>query len=266
MLSGDPPLQGGVRHSRGWLDGYSRDATPLFSLNVSVIRGNKMSANDTIGARGVVGQGTRWRDTDRLALLGLGGPLAFMAVALLLPIVSEYSLLGDTISELALGRYGAVQTIAFFVAALGSLALTVGLRRALPRTRGARAGIGLLALWTVCLVLDGLFPTDPLIPSVEQTPTGLIHLGAALVAFVSLLLAIFVLSFTFRRGAGWQQFAPWSFALGVMALVAFFLPSEGGRAGLYQRIFVGIVMLWLALVALRLRAVAGERESTAREE
>ncbi|CAA9581018.1 MAG: hypothetical protein AVDCRST_MAG18-3136 [uncultured Thermomicrobiales bacterium] len=224
-----------------------------------------MRANDTTVAQGAVGQSTRWRDTDRLALLGLGGPLAFMAVALLLPAVSEYSLLSDTISELALGRYGAVQTLAFFVAALGSLALTVGLQRTLPRTRGARVGSGLLAIWTLCLALDGLFPIDPLIPGVEQTPTGLIHLGAALVAFVSLLLAIFVLSFAFRRSDRWQRFFPWSFALGIAALIAFFLPSEGGRAGLYQRIFVGIVILWLALVALRLRAIAGERAEVARE-
>lgn len=217
-----------------------------------------MRTNDTAIAWAATERRAPRRDATILANLGLIGPLIFMAVALLLPTVSEYSLLGDTISELALGRYGVVQTIAFFVLALSSLALTVGLWRTLPRTRGTHAGIGFLILWSLGVAIDGLAPIDPLIPGVEQSPTGMIHLGAALIAFVSVLLAIFVLSFTFRRDEDWQRFAPWSFALGAAALVAFFLPSEGGRAGLYQRIFVGIVMLWLTLVALHLRIDARE--------
>ncbi|HEY8599769.1 MAG TPA: DUF998 domain-containing protein [Thermomicrobiales bacterium] len=218
-----------------------------------------MRANGATVAWEADAQHGRWHDTTTLARLGLVGPTVFMAVALLLPAVSEYSLVGDTISELAIGRFGMMQTITFFVAALSSLALTVALQRLLPKTPGVRIGIGLLALWSLCLAIDGIFPIDPLIPGIAQSSTSLVHLGAALTAFICVLLSIFLLSFGFRRIEGWQHFAPWSFTLGVLALAAFFLPSEGGRAGLYQRIFVGIVMLWLWLVAVRLRNLAAQR-------
>lgn len=220
-----------------------------------------MRIEDTVTAWTVTGQQTHCRDTTILAHLGLLGPLIFMTVALLLPAVSEYSLISDTISELAIGRFGMVQTITFFVAALSSLALTLGLWRMLPKTKGVRTGSGLLAVWCLGLTVDGIFPIEPLIPGVKQSSTGLVHLGAALVAFICILLSIFVLSFSFRQMDEWRNFAPWSFTLGVLALAAFFLPSEGGRAGLYQRIFVGIVMLWLALMAVRLRNLARKQSN-----
>lgn len=69
--------------------------------------------------------------TDRinlLAVLAIVGWTFFAASALFLPIVSEYSFTGDYISELAIGRFGYVQTVAFFAAGLGSLALARGIR------------------------------------------------------------------------------------------------------------------------------------------
>ena len=54
-----------------------------------------------------------WRGTNLLAILTLGGSGCFVASAMLLPAVSEYGIRRDFISELAIGRYGFVQTLAF---------------------------------------------------------------------------------------------------------------------------------------------------------
>jgi hypothetical protein len=67
--------------------------------------------------------------------VGLG---FFAATALLLPLISEYSLTADYISELVIGRYGYLQTAAFFAAGLGTLALAVGVREATNRSWGTR--------------------------------------------------------------------------------------------------------------------------------
>jgi hypothetical protein len=53
------------------------------------------------------------RQLSLLATLAIVGQLALAASALLLPIWSEYGLTGDNISELALGRFGYLQTAAF---------------------------------------------------------------------------------------------------------------------------------------------------------
>ena len=73
------------------------------------------------------------QEAGRLGLLAsvtIVGLAFFAATALLLPIVSEYSLTADYISELAIGRYGYLQTAAFFAAGLGTLSLAVGVREA----------------------------------------------------------------------------------------------------------------------------------------
>jgi hypothetical protein len=60
---------------------------------------------------------TTLQEARRLQLIAAGaivGLAFFSATALLLPLVSEYSLTADYISELPLGRYGYLQTAAFF--------------------------------------------------------------------------------------------------------------------------------------------------------
>jgi hypothetical protein len=70
--------------------------------------------------------------------MAIVGQLVLLASALLLPIWSQYSLIRDNISELALGRYGFLQTAAFVLAGLGTLALAF-VADSSPRGRGAPA-------------------------------------------------------------------------------------------------------------------------------
>jgi hypothetical protein len=55
---------------------------------------------------------------SQLAALAIVGQVLLLVSAWLLPLVSEFSLIGDHISELVLGRYGFVQTAAFLIAGL----------------------------------------------------------------------------------------------------------------------------------------------------
>lgn len=70
------------------------------------------------------------RKLEMLAAMAIVGLAFFAATASLLPLVSEYSLTADYTSELAIGRYGYLQTAAFFAVGLGTLALAVGVREA----------------------------------------------------------------------------------------------------------------------------------------
>ena len=52
-----------------------------------------------------------------------------LASAWLLPFASEYSLIGDNISEMALGRYGFVQTTAFLISGLTTVGLAFAIQQ-----------------------------------------------------------------------------------------------------------------------------------------
>jgi hypothetical protein len=182
------------------------------------------------------------------------------ATALLLPLVSEYSLTADYISELAIGRYGYLQTAAFFAAGLGTLVLAVGVREATNGSWGSRLSSGLVGLYGVGVILAGIFPTDEIDPAgrVESpTSVGAVHIVASALAFVFSIACMFVLSRTFKRDARWQAVWPWSLVLAFAALVGFIMsvPSEGSWVGLIQRIFIGTIIVWQVLVAFWLRSI-----------
>jgi|SRR5215213_2559421 len=198
----------------------------------------------------------------KLQLIAAGaivGLAFFSATALLLPLISEYSLTGDYISELASGQYGYLQTAAFFAVGGSSLALAVGIREATKGSWGSRMGSAFFGLYGLGGVLVGIFPTDEVDAAgrvVSPTSVGTVHTVVSALAFVFGIVGMFVLSRTFKRNARWQAFWPWSLVLAVIALVGFFLQSELPWVGLSQRIFVGTITLWLVLVAFRLLSIA----------
>jgi hypothetical protein len=183
-----------------------------------------------------------------LALVALFGPLFYVASAMLLPFFSEYGFV-DLISELALGRYGFVQTVAFFALGLSSLALAFGIRQTTRGSWGSRAGSYLIGVWGIGEFIAGGF-------------TGALHVIGVLGGFLCVVVAMFVLSRTFKRNNRWQSHWPLSLVLAAAALGTFFLAGVGPRAveweGIYQRVFVGTLILWLVLAAVRLRLIAAE--------
>jgi hypothetical membrane protein len=204
------------------------------------------------------------QEARRLGLLAsvtIVGLAFFAATALLLPIVSEYSLTADYISELAIGRYGYLQTAAFFAAGLGTLSLAVGVREATRGSWGSGLGSALVGLYGVGLILAGIFPTDKIDPAgrvVLPTSAGTVHMVASALAFVLVIAGMFVLSRTFKRDARWQPIWPWSLVLALATLIGVIVaaPSEGPWVGLIQRSYIGTIILWQVFVAFWLRSIA----------
>jgi hypothetical membrane protein len=205
---------------------------------------------------------TTRQEARRLQLIAAGaivGLAFFAATALLLPLQSEYSLTADTISELAIGRYGYLQTAGFFAVGGSSLALAIGIRVVTKGSWGSPIGSAFIGLYGLGAILVGIFPTDEVDAAgrVESpTSVGTVHNVVSALALVFGIAGMFVLSRTFKRDARWRALWPWSLVPAVAALVGFFLQSELPWVGLSQRIFVGTITLWLVLVAFRLRSIA----------
>lgn len=201
------------------------------------------------------------RSLGLLAAVAIVGLAFFAATALLLPLISEYSLTADYISELVIGRYGYLQTAAFFAAGLGTLALAVGVRDATNGSWGTRLGSALVGLYGVGLILAGILPTDEIGLAgrvVSPTSVGTMHSVVSALAFVFVIAGMFVLSRTFKRDARWQAVWPWSLVLALATLIGVIVaaPSEGPLVGLIQRTYIGTIIIWQVLVAFWLRSIA----------
>ncbi len=149
-------------------------------------------------------------------------------------------------SAYALTDYGWLMTTTFFVLGLAAFAAAAGLRQVHQSLRSARIGIGLLAVGALFVCLAGVFK--------DSIP----HLLAGVVVFPSIVMAVLLLSWSFRQAAGWQTIyrVTLFIAFGMLAMFLSMV-ADVGMPGLQQRVFIFIFLLWLSIVVHRLVRVTG---------
>jgi hypothetical membrane protein len=140
-------------------------------------------------------------------------------------------------SEYALGDYGWLMTTTFFVLGSAPFVTAIGLRNVYQSSRSIRIGLGLLVIAGMFIWLAGVFR--------DSIP----HLLAGVVAFPTMVMAVLLLSWTFRRAAGWQTIYQVALFIGLAMLAMLFLMvADLGMPGLQQRVFIFLFLLWLSIV------------------
>jgi hypothetical protein len=180
-----------------------------------------------------------------LAAISAATTALFPATVITLNVVQRrsYSPVSQAISELALGAGGVLMVLAFCSLGAGILTLASTIHRTGAKRRAVPA------ILAVAAVLAGpasaAFHTD--LTGAPTTLHGTIHNTAGLAAFLLLLVAMVVASFTFRRDAFWRGHAVTTAGFAVTGIVTFLLiPLLGDdRFGLAQRLFVGTFVAWL---------------------
>jgi hypothetical protein len=190
----------------------------------------------------------------RIALAGIALYVALDVVAQLLP--PHYNPIRQAESDLAVGPYGYVMAINFVVRGVLTFALLLALRAGLPTQTRSRAGGALLAIWAIGALILAVSPTD--LTGRPPTLHGLIHLVVAVNAFIA--GAVGELLISLRLGAdprlhGVAQLAT-VIAIGACTmLIVGLLTARADVFGLTERIFIGVILLWMGVVAWRLQVV-----------
>jgi hypothetical protein len=199
----------------------------------------------------------------QLASLAILGQVLLFASAWLLPIVSEYTLLGDNISELTLGRFGFIQTAAFLISGFGTLGLAYALRQLTKGTWGSLVGPLLVGLYGLGSILVALFPTnriDAAMDVLTQSTAGMIHLLVTLISFPAMVIGMFILTRTFGLLPAWRSLMRLSVFFPAGSLGLLVVQGEGPLVGLLQRLLVAVISGWIILVALRIRRMMSPAE------
>src|SRR5713226_2478320 len=147
--------------------------------------------------------------TRFLIACGAIGPLLFIIVLLIEGATRPgYSAWHNYGSSLSLSDQGWMQIANFLVCGLLTLCFAVGLRQVLRQGKGSVWGPILLGVFSLGLIVAGLFVTDPNLGyppgtgthrSGPQTLHGTVHGVAGLIVFSAVAAASFVLA---RRFAG----------------------------------------------------------------
>lgn len=199
------------------------------------------------------------------ALAGIIAPPLFAAITVVAGLVRPgYDPVRRTVSALAVGPGGWLQTAGFVLLGVLSLAFALGLARAVSERRAARVAGVLTGLLGLLALAFAVFPTDA--PGEPDTFHGQVHDWLVIALALCFPVAVIGVACALRRVAGWRRIAVFSAAVGAVALaLALFwlaVPSAVSRpwTGLYERVWIGVQLVWLEVLALR---VWDARASTA---
>ena len=204
------------------------------------------------------------------ALAGMIGAGVFAVVVIFLTLAQYGFMLGlgwrplgssdvPWPSGLALGPLGWLQVLNFAFFGLTLIVFALGLNRGVASSgRLSRVAPALLVVAGVALVLAA-FETDPHIMQGPQTWHGAIHLLAFLLLVLSFLLALFFWWRRLRGDPGWLGYALYTLITALLYILL--LLASAWQWGFY--LFLANVLIWIELMALRLRSVA-EAASTPR--
>jgi hypothetical membrane protein len=189
-----------------------------------------------------------------LAIVGIVLYIVLDIIAQLLP--PHYSPISQGESDLAVGPYGYVMTVNFVIRGLLTFAFLVGLSGATRLGKYARVGLALLAVWGAGAFVLAAFPTDV---GTVVTVHGTIHNLTALVAFTGGAFGTLALSLHFRAEERLRRLDAAARLIAVLGVVMYFATASAlfirrlsHIFGLVERLFIGLVLLWMLVVAIQL--------------
>jgi hypothetical protein len=188
----------------------------------------------------------RWMGV--VAMLGLA---FFFIVSLVLqfarPDLDWYT---APISFYLLGPYSTWLIAAYFALAAAILCVAVGSYLALEPPARLVLPLMLFVIGAVCVCIVALAHTDtPHTP--RPNPIGVIHNLAALLAFLTVCMAMLLQSWSFRQATVWRAYFIKAFGLAAAAfitLVCYGLWKELPR-GASEKTVILLIVLWLMLVS-----------------
>jgi hypothetical membrane protein len=162
----------------------------------------------------------------------------------------------EPISNYGVGPYGFLLTVADIGSVVATLALAFGLYLGMvPPARGV--GLFLLGLTGVSELLAGIFPIDV---GAEVTTAGTIHNIAGNISFFCFPIAAILVSLRMGKDAQWRSLRRPALALSIVVVLTVILTVVGANLGIgygaAQRVANVAVVVWMFVVALRLRSVA----------
>jgi len=198
----------------------------------------------------------------------LAGVAVYVAIDVLLAFLRPgYSLIYNAESDYGRGPWYWVMDLNFLLRCALSLAIAAALSRALGPDGRARGGVALVVTWAISSGLLAFFADDP-----EGTPqhgSGVVHLVLAFIAFTAIAIGAIWISASLMSDPAWRPFAPLLLTISVAGAVAYLLlgavlKHHHAPGGLFERIFLGLELLWIVVAAIAI-AIAVARRNPMRE-
>jgi hypothetical protein len=189
-----------------------------------------------------------------LARFALAGVAVYVAIDVLLAFLRPgYSLIYNAESDYGRGPWYWVMDLNFLLRCALSLAIAAALYRVARPDGRTRLGLALLVTWAICSGLLAFFADNP--EGTPQTTSGVVHLVLAFIAFTCITIGAILISASLMSDQTWRPAGAVLLAISVAGAVAYLLLGTAGKhhhapGGLYERIFLGLELLWIVVAAI----------------
>jgi hypothetical membrane protein len=172
-------------------------------------------------------------------------------VAQMLP--PHYSPIHQAESDLAVGPYGYIMRINFFIRGLISLVLIWAVSKTSTKDK-AKWGLGFFSVWAITSWLLAFFNTDilddpKLYPVLHHTWHGEAHIVLAILGFIAAPIGATLVALAFLRSEEFQRSGRVSMVLAGISIIALLAMKQISRihsaGGLGERIFLVSVLVWM---------------------
>lgn len=193
-------------------------------------------------------------EVPSLARFVLAGVAVYLAVDVLLAFLRPgYSLLYNAESDYGRGPWYWVMDFNFLLRCALSLAVAAALYRVARLDGRTRAGLALLVTWAVGSGLLAFFADNP--EGTQLQTSGVIHLVLAYIAFTAITIGAILISASLMSAPDWRPAAPVLLVISIAGALAYLLLGTAAKhhhapGGLYERIFLGLELLWIVIAAI----------------
>ncbi len=195
-----------------------------------------------------------------LALCGIAAPIIFAVLMTVAGFLYEgYSHATQAGSELGgvEAQYPIVQNASFFIVGILFIAFAFGLHRGIGDGKGSRLGPIFVGIFGIITVAQAFLPCDPGCDVISLI--GALHNLTGLSSFLAVCIGILIIARRLKGDPNWQYYRGYSLITGVAAIVSLLawigvskVAGIDAVNGVLQRVFIGIVFLWIEVVAIRL--------------
>jgi len=192
-----------------------------------------------------------------LAICGVLGPILYTIVLVTVGFLHPgYNHARQLISEL--GAVGAPNAMimnlaGFSLLGILTIAFSFGLYLNMKDGISSKIGLAFLVVSGVGQIAVGFFPCDP--GCVNVSFTGIMHVVSARILWIGMVIAQFAIAQPFRNDPKWERYWGYTLATGLVTLIIGimlgFVVIEGWTGAL-QRVFNGVRLLWIEIIAIRL--------------
>jgi hypothetical membrane protein len=191
-----------------------------------------------------------------LSFCGILAPptiIIFIIIAGLL--TPGYNQLTDTISSLSEQGSETPQLLTVGFVVYGVLIIGFSYALYLKLRHGIRAHVAwfMLTLYGICMILAGVFQDTPGGNNIALNTEGILHNAAIITSCLSILFGMWMFAGSVYKKPSWFGFTWFTIAASFMGLILsiiFIVQSHVPLAGLLQRFFYCVILIWVETVSI----------------